>query len=100
MSEFDDIVANSLLEALDFMGEIVIIGSEKVLAIVNQVSFDEELIDTGGLLHNRGITAVIATPSILPVIGSIILYQGLRYRILDVKTDSAGTELVCSTDSK
>jgi hypothetical protein len=99
-NEFNELVSAALDEALAFMGEVVIIGSEKVSAIVNQVSFDEEFMDTGGLLHNRGITTVIATPSTLPAVGSTIIYGGFRYRILEVRTDSAGVELVCATDSK
>jgi len=99
-SEFDDVVSCALQEAIEFLGETVLIGSEKVLAIVNAISFDDEFSDSGGLLHNRGITAVISTPSNLPAVGSTILYLGLRYRVLEVRTDAAGTELVCATDSK
>lgn len=99
MSSFDDTVSDALLEALAFIGETLIVNSYKVLAIVNQISFAEELMDTGGLLHNRGITAVISTPDTLPIVGSSLLYQGLRYRVLEVRQDCVSVELVCATDS-
>lgn len=100
MESFEDLMTSALNETVAFIGTNIVYRGKTFKAVVNAVTFDEELLE-GGLLSKRGISVVIPIASTdYPTVGEKLLHKGKAFRIVEIKEDEISFEVICETSSK
>lgn len=90
-----------MLESIDMFGECITYGSESAQAVVNTITFEEEL-EAGGISRSYAALAVCKKDAfaVLPKVGAIMLYSGKRFRIAKVETDPFALEITLESSDK